>query len=692
MPTPCPPVLSPAMRTRDSVFTAAAGAALGLVLAIGSLPAQPVASRRPVTDRYPGRTVVDPYRWMERTASRELATWLHAQDVHTSATLALLPERERLAARVRAEVRPDDAPRRVQRGGRRLFYYRRDADSLPPTLRMFDLDTSRERALLGIPASARHDPSPDGQYLAVTRVSDGRVLLVATADSRLVDSLPRGASFAGWRSDAVAVLYQRVGRAAPTLRQHRIGTTPSSDSTMLRSGTAGLPAWRATDALVWHESPDGRATALRILRDESVMSVYARVGGAAWRRVAGIRDTISTVTWYAGQLFLLGADGVRRFDPTAARFASVRSADGRALLGMHAARDGLYVLDGTGGQAALWRWHADRQSLDSIALPVTGGGRSLFASPTADGVVLPIDRWLGDGGWYHLDGSIATRLTITPEPHHDDRFLVERRIIRSHDGMAVPMTIVRRRDLPPGAARLTWVMAYGAYGITMTPISQSLGPALVPFLEDGGVYVVAHVRGGGEYGAAWHAAGRAAAKPNGYLDLVACVESLIASGTAESSRLVIEGSSGGGATVGMAGVKRPELFRVVITNVPDANTLRLHATPDGPYMREEWGDIRTPAGTRALAAMDVAHHVVSSGRYPAWWATTALRDESVPPWQPAKLIAHLQAVPSSRPTLLRVFPEEGHVLRGPAHVSLAIDLLSFAYWQAGVPEYQPPSR
>jgi prolyl oligopeptidase len=660
-------------------------ASIGTIVgAARSVAAQPVAAQRPVTDRHPGLTVVDPYRWMESDASPELTQWLREQDASTSALVERIPGRDLLAERVRAQLRPDDAVRRVRRGGRRMFYVRPALDSVGPTLRQFDVDRQSESLLLAGRAVVQHEPSPDGRWLAISTADGDRVLIVDVRSAGVVDSLPDSAHFVGWSAGHQSVVYQGVQGRQRQLRARRLGTRSAPDSVLLVAGVGGAPSWEANDALRWLESQDRTSAALHIVRDGSIVSLRVRSSTRGWTTVASETAEVVESVWHDGSLYLLERGGLLRFDPRAARLDTVRSAKGRALQRIALAKDGLYLLEGTGGDASLWRWQRPGSAADSVPLPIVASGRAVFADAESPGVVLPLDRWLGDGGWYLVTPESSTRLSLTAAVPVDERFAVERRSIQSHDGARVPLTVIRRRDLPLDSIRMTWVMAYGAYGIPMTPLYQSLGAALVPFLEDGGVYVVAHVRGGGEFGREWHDQGRASAKPNGYRDLIAAVESLIAARLADPSRLVVEGSSGGGATVGMAGVTRPDLFRVVITHVPDANTLRLHATPDGPYMREEWGDIRTRQGVRALAAMDVTHHVARGTRYPAWWVTTGLRDESVPPWQPAKLIAHLQASGSERPAVLRVFPEEAHVLSPAAQVSLSIDLLAFALWQTGV--------
>jgi prolyl oligopeptidase len=691
-------------------------AAVVLSTAAGTMHSQPPLARRQiVADRFHGLTILDPYRWMEQPSSAEFTAWLRQQDAHTDAQLLRLPGRAALRASVLAAMQPDDAPRRMRRGGQRLFYLRRSADSLPPTLRWFALDSGAEQELAATGALARHDPSPDGTHIALTAAGSGAVAIVTVADGRVVDSLPARAQIVGWDAEPDAVLYTITSATRRELRRHHLRTSHDADRRLVTSGANGAPRWRDGDVLGWRASTSGTRAALLLTRDDEIISIHVserapptRTHAAhgsmltdrtpprahlesmlRWRTLAVAGDTVSDALWHGQRLVMLARAGVIVANAATAGRDTIVMSRGRALLAIARARDGTYLLDGTGGEASLQRLAADGRAITPVALPITGSGRTLFGDPAADGVVLPIDRWLGDGGWYTVDPERRARLPLTRVVEPDTIYVESRRMVRNADGTMVPLTVLRRRDTTVSTVRLTWLMAYGAYGIAMTPRYQSLGPALRGFLDAGGIYAVAHVRGGGELGALWHDAGRASRKPNAYRDLIACAEALIADSLARADRLVVEGSSGGGATVGMAAVTRPDLFRVVITNVPDANTLRLHATPDGPWMRAEWGDIRTAQGRAALAAMDLTQHVQDTVAYPAWLLSTGLLDTSVPPWLPAKLAATLQRAPlQQRPVLLRALASEGHVFRPPAATEHVIDMLSFAYWQTGHPDFQ----
>jgi prolyl oligopeptidase len=175
-------------------------------------------------------------------------------------------------------------------------------------------------------------------------------------------------------------------------------------------------------------------------------------------------------------------------------------------------------------------------------------------------------------------------------------------------------------------------------------------------LEDGGVYAVCHVRGGGEFGEDWHRAGYKATKPNTWRDLIDCAEYLQAHGYGSPATTAIEGGSAGGITVGMALVEGPDLFRVVLSEVGDSNALRAEFETDGQANALEYGSVNTEAGFRALLAMDAMSHVKDGTAYPAVLFTTGLNDPNVAPWQPGKMAARLQkATSSGRPVLLSRF-------------------------------------
>jgi prolyl oligopeptidase len=201
------------------------------------------------------------------------------------------------------------------------------------------------------------------------------------------------------------------------------------------------------------------------------------------------------------------------------------------------------------------------------------------------------------------------------------------------------------------------------------------------------------VRGGGEFGEAWHVAGMKATKPNTWHDLIDCAQYLQANGYGSPATTAIEGGSAGGITVSMAMVEQPDLFRVVFSEVGDSNALRAEFETDGDANALEYGSVKTEAGFHALLAADALSHVKDGVAYPAALFTIGLNDPHVAPWQPGKMVARLQKATSSRqPVLLLVDTDAGHGA-GPTKLQKdrqIADQMAFLYWQIGKPDYQPP--
>ena len=307
-------------------------------------------------------------------------------------------------------------------------------------------------------------------------------------------------------------------------------------------------------------------------------------------------------------------------------------------------------------------------------------------------VLAGIVSWLSPPAFYRLDGPGAVRTSIVPPWKEDlSAYRVDEVNAPSWDGTLVPLSIVHRRDIRLDGKNPVWLTGYGAYGISITP---SFVARHLTLLEDGGVYAVAHVRGGGEFGEEWHIAGKQATKPNTYKDLIACADYLVKQGYGSPATLAIEGRSAGGITVGMATTARPDLFRVVFNGVGDNNALRCEYGTDGPANSLEYGSTKTQAGFRALYAVDATQHVVPGAAYPAVLLTSGFNDPRVAPWQPGKMAAHLQAATTSgRPVLFLVDFDAGHGMgssKSQRDRELA-DQLAFLYWQIGKPGYQPPA-
>ncbi|MFL6664909.1 MAG: prolyl oligopeptidase family serine peptidase, partial [Rhizobacter sp.] len=273
-------------------------------------------------------------------------------------------------------------------------------------------------------------------------------------------------------------------------------------------------------------------------------------------------------------------------------------------------------------------------------------------------------------------------------------FEARRVMVPAADGTPVPLTILLRRDLALDGSHPAVITGYGAYGISMEP---RFSPRRLAWLERGGVLAVAHVRGGGEFGADWHNAGRVVkgTKQNTIGDFIACAEYLVTAGYTSRGKLAGTGGSAGGITIGGAITQRPDLFVAAQSAVGLSDMLRSELTPNGPPNIFEFGTVRNPEHFRTMWAVSPYHHVEDGVAYPAVIVTTGANDPRVDAWEPGKMAARLQAATSSgRPVILRVDFDAGHGVGSTKSQLVAqdADVWSFFLWQMGEPAFPPAPR
>jgi prolyl oligopeptidase len=257
------------------------------------------------------------------------------------------------------------------------------------------------------------------------------------------------------------------------------------------------------------------------------------------------------------------------------------------------------------------------------------------------------------------------------------------------DGVKVPLSIIYRKGLARDGSAPLLLDAYGSYGITEDPVFIA---RWLTFLDLGGVFAVAHVRGGGELGEDWHLAGQKLTKPNTWRDMIAAAHHLIDARYTSSAKLGIVGGSAGGITVGRFLTEQPALAAVVIDQVGVSNATRSEFSPNGPPNIPEFGTVTDPVGFKGLYEMDAYLHVKDGTAYPSILLTTGLNDPRVSSWEPTKMTARLQAATASKnPVLLRVETDAGHGIGstlGQRDRETA-DTLAFILWRTGDPRYQP---
>ena len=427
-------------------------------------------------------------------------------------------------------------------------------------------------------------------------------------------------------------------------------------------------------------------------------------GTAKWQPVVKVDDRVAETSIAAGWIYLRTSKGASRYEvlrmpldrPDIARAEVVVPASESVITNIAAARDALYVVRRDGATQSLWRVpHTGNRTPQKLALPFEGSIQVSGSSARRDGAMLELAGWTRAQKPFEVDasGKVLPLPFVAPGAFDAPQDLVAREVrYKSHDGVEVPMSVLARRDAKLDGSNPTIVYGYGAYGSTEDPF---FNPRIYAWIERGGVFAFAHVRGGGAFGEDWHMAGRKATKPNTWKDAIAAGEWLIANGYTQKSRLGIYGGSAGGIFLGRAITERPDLFAAAVPMVGTFDAARFETSANGVANVPEFGTVKDEAEFKALMAMSTYHHVRDGTPYPAIMLGHGVNDIRVDVWQTLKAGARFAAATSSgKPVLLRLEYDSGHgqgSTRAQAQARTA-DLWSFFLWQFGVPEFQPAAQ
>ncbi len=699
--------------------------------------APPPPTQLPVTDDYYGQRLVDRYRYFENLADPRVRRFFRVQANYTNAMLARLgPERERLRADVKRLLDAGASVAQINRVGQRIFYLERPVGANDERLMVRDAPGTTPRLLLDPVAlqsatgSKAHLsisftlPAPDGAHVAVGVVPGGaepqtHTRVIDTATGRLLpDDLPRtwfGAL--AWSSDGQTLFYNqlpelKVGESENDreLRSmaysHRLGTS-MADAPVFGIGLNPNVPFAPIDQPILTLSPVS-PYAIGVVghgvQNEATLYVAptATLGASAtipWRKVADVDDAVTSFDISGSTLYLLTHKNASRYkvtsldmsrtDETAANASTVVPASDMVIQQIAVARDGLYVRGIVGGLARLRKVPLAGGTASDVRLPFDGTLGEFATDPREPGAVLGLTSWTKPLLVYTLDaGGGLADTGIKKSPAIDTSQYTSLEVqATSADGTRVPVSIVMRRGTKLNGSNPTYLTAYGAYGIDADP--TFLGPYFA-LLDAGGIFAVAHVRGGGENGTDWYLGGKGPTKQHTIDDGVAAARYLVTQHYTTAKHLAIEGTSAGGIMVGGAVTQHPELFAAAIDVVGLTDILRSEAAdPNGTTNVPEFGSVNTHAGFKGLYVMDAYQHVVDGKPYPALMAVTGINDPRVAPWHPAKFAARVAAASSSgRPVLLRVDYDAGHgnlAASVAQRVALTTDEFSFVLWQCGSP-------
>ena len=661
-----------------------------------------------VVDVLHGVEIPDGYRWLEDQQAPETRAWIDTQNAYTDEVFAQLPGRDRLTELATRLLKIDFQGTPTERGGR-YFFTRRGAEDDLPILHYREGFAGEDRVLIDPhPMSADHttsvgwqDISDDGT-LVVYSVREGGVdeTSLRLRDVDTGEDLPDVFPAARYGSveltpDESGLYYVKFGSQEPRVYYHRMGTDPGEDVEIFGEG------YTQADIPVAQLSPDGRRMLVTVIEGSSgptdlYLLDIGEDGRPSGEAVELIADGESrTFGAFAGDRLLLTTNleapnsrvvTAPLDDPGHESWTDVvpespdRVVQGAAGIGGHYfvsvledVQPRVIQFDTDGRRIR----ELDFETLGSTSLP---GGEwdknEAFVSFTSFHVPTTSYRLDVESGetelWFRTEVPIDT-----------DAMEVEQLRYTSKDGTEVPMFVVHRKGIALDGTHPTYLTGYGGFDIALTPSFSGTAAAWVSL---GGVYAVANLRGGGEFGESWHEAGMLGNKQNVFDDFVAAAEHLIAEGYTSSEHLAIAGGSNGGLLVGAAMTQRPDLFGAVVCTYPLLDMVRYHQFLVARFWIPEYGSSDDAAQFEYLREYSPYHNVEPGTEYPATLFITGDGDTRVDPLHGRKMAALVQSANGGEaPILLRYHTKAGHSGGQPVsqQIEQMVDTLSFLLWQVG---------
>ena len=695
-----------------------------------------------VQDVYWGTKVDDPYRFLEQVKDPAVVTWMRGQADAADTILNRLPGRQTIFNTLKEKdaVGGTVVSSIYRTAGNRWFYLMRPQGQSQAKLVWRDGVRGEEKLLVdpelitkekGNPHAVQSFyPSPDGKLLAYGMHSSGAeignlyVIDVATGKEVLppIDRI----RFAGvsWRENGSGLFFSRLRPGYETMKStERFADTgryyldlkqPNPDHLIFNASmypqlklpsfaTGGIAEVPGSDlaAMVVYFGVD-RRLAMYVAKMDDVLS-----GKAQWREVFKQSDDVREVDIGHGHVYVRSALNAPRFKVLKLKVPELNLSQAETLVpetegvlrSISVAKDALYVTRRKGVNTALLRiptsMRAGGNDVQKLTLPLEGNV-NVIGSPDHSELVVAISSWTQALRRYVYAASTGQfeRLLLAPpvEPFQKVDIVAREVMVPSHDGVKVPVSIIMRADAVLNGQNPTILYGYGAYGTTEEP-GRSTG--VITWVERGGIYAFAHVRGGGALGSQWHMAGHKTSKYNTWKDGIAAAEWLIANGYTSASKLGIYGGSAGGVFVGRAITERPDLFAAAVPSVPVLDMVRSEQRANGVANIPEYGSVKVEAEFHALLRNSAYHAVKDGVRYPATMLMHGVNDSRVDVWQSLKFASRIaDAQKGQQAVLLRLDYQAGHGSGSGADQAMqrTADLQSFMLWQMGEAGFQPQAK
>jgi len=708
---------------------------ISLLLIVGGCAAfgPPQTPQMPVTNTYHGIEVVDVYQWLEDWNDERVQSWSNKQNAYARSVLDNLPYVEELRERITEILTSESVSyySLCRRKGK-LFAMKRQPPLEQPFLVAMPSaeEPESERVIVdptkidpsGATSIDWYVPSPDGILVAVSLSlggsESGDVHIYKTENGKEIgEVIPRvnGGTAGGdlaWTPDGSGFYYTRYpqqGERPPEDMDfyqqvwfHRMGTSPDKDRYEI-----GKDFPRIVEINLEADMRSSCVLATTQYGDSGRFAHYIRLPSGQWKQISNYDDQLVQATFGAGDtLFAISRADAPRGKILKLSLTDCSPADAETIISERnetivsdfyghstvvVTPGHLYVTYQLGGPSQIRVFDYDgAEQVRPKILPVSNVGQ--IVPLENDDILYQNSSYLEPSAWYmfHPDKGTASKTAlVTRSPVDFSDCEVVREYATSKDGTRVPINIIRRKGVSLDDSNPVLLNGYGGYGINIEPGFNAL---LRVWIDQGGVYAQANLRGGCEFGEQWHKQGMLTKKQNVFDDFAAVMQYLIDAGYTRPEKLAIIGGSNGGLLMGAMITQHPKLCRVVISFVGIYDMLRVELAPNGQFNIPEFGTVKDPEQFQALYAYSPYHNVKDGAAYPSVLFPTGANDPRVDPMHSRKMTARLQAATSSgRPVLLRTSSDTGHGGATPLseQIEMSVHYYAFLLNELGL-KYRPP--
>ncbi len=654
----------------------------------------PASRKDTVVTNYFGTQVSDPFRWLEDNNDPEVKQWIADQNKYAESVLSGFPENKKIEERIKELEKTGVEQYSPKLMNDQLYFMQLTPPQAQAVVATKSWPDGETRVLVD-PNKMGSDiaitgfwPSPNGNYIAYTTAEGGtEAATIHVRNIKSGEDLGDSLVSAGGGATPAGMAWDEDGKGLTYVRLPMPGTVPDSISQFnaaLYHHILGQP--QESDKLVFGKdlskvaeytfipSEDGRQAAMFVhFGDGNPDYVYIRQGKEEWKQVldtsANVRvsDEINSgAAWDESGNLLLVAYG----DAPLGKLLSVKKDGSSRVLvpqgewaynSVAAMQSGFLLIKVKGPDWKIDQYDKSGKLVKAVGLPQGGIGiNAVVSSPKSNDALITYASWTFPERWdsYNAEsGKLNTIFQVKPAADYSNikYSLIE---ATSNDGTKIPVTVVRMDSITPNGQRPTIVYGYGGFGVTRKP--HFIGPYLV-WLENGGVFAFTNLRGGGEYGEGWHAAGMLSNKQNVFDDMYAATMAMEETNWTDKEHLGIMGGSNGGLLMGALLTQHPDAYKAVVSFVGIYDMIRNELFPNGQYNISEYGSATNPESFQWLYAYSPYHHVKPNTKYPAVMLETGMNDPRVASWQSRKFAAALQdANTSDNPIILVTRMNEGH--------------------------------